>query len=117
PAATAAEGRGLAVQRPAGLEIRLVVEGRAGGERPPAGPDLVQRGGGVESAVLHHVQNRPAVRDVLERVRVEDDQIRELPRLDAPQVLTEPDRLGAEDGRHPEHVVLGEPARLYRPEL
>ena len=41
-------------------------------------PDLVQRGALVQPPVLHHVMDLLGVVDVLERIRIEDDQVGEL---------------------------------------
>src|SRR6186997_2532169 len=59
--------------------------------------DLVQRRGVVEAAVEHHHADRLRVADVLERIPVQDDQVRELARLDRSDLLVQPQRARAVD--------------------
>src|SRR5690606_34896243 len=55
-------------------------------ELPAAGPELVERLAVVQPAVLHDVADRYGVADVVERVAVEDDEVRELAGLDRADV-------------------------------
>src|SRR5207253_1699326 len=80
-------------------------------------PDLVQCTSIVQPAVLHYVLDRVRVLDVLERILVEHLKIRELPRLERPEILLVSDRLGAKDRRDAQHVVLRHPARRDVPDF
>src|ERR1051325_5300745 len=55
-------------------------------------PDLVERVGIVEAAVLHHVLERVGVLDVVERILVEHLKVRQLPRLQRADIVLGPDR-------------------------
>src|SRR5215467_5850117 len=72
-------GLGLVViPEPEGLEFLLL------------GPDLVERVALEEFAILHHPVNGVGVVDVIERILVHDDQIRQLARLDGADVRGTP---------------------------
>src|SRR5690606_31869583 len=96
---------------------RLVVPPRLRRERPLPRPDLVERIGVVEPAVLHDVPDPRAVADILERIRIEHEDVGELARLEGAEVLAEPDRLRAEDRGRAQHIVVREPTGRHGPEL
>src|SRR5690606_30603861 len=68
-------------------------------------------------AVLHHVAQPHGVADVLERVRVHDQDVRELAGLQRADVLPHADRLRAEDRRRAQQGVVGQAARGHGPHL
>src|SRR5690606_18102283 len=82
-------------------------------QRPAAGPHLVERVALVEAAVFHDVADRVRVADVLERVAVEDDHVREFAVLDGADIALKSDRLRAPDGGGAQRVVLGQAAGLH----
>src|SRR5581483_6185418 len=80
-------------------------------------PHFVERVAIVEAAVLHDVADRFRVANVLERIPVEHEEIRLLPRLERSNLFAQPERLGAEYRRDAEHVVWREAAHGHRPHL
>ena len=61
--------------------------------------------------------NAVRVADVVQRIRVEDDQVGKLARLDRPQVPVQADRLGTHDRSYAQRVMLVQTARRHRPQL
>src|SRR5687768_15014406 len=96
---------------------RILIPPRRPRELPLPGPHLIQRSGVVEPAVLHHEAEGVGVRDVLEWVRVEHEDIGDLPRLQRSERLAEPDRFRAEDRADPQDVVWCHAATRDRPQL
>src|SRR5690349_4964406 len=80
-------------------------------------PQLIERVAVVQATVLHHVTDRVRIANVVERVRIEHDEIGELPCLDRSEIAPEPDGFGAEDRRAAERVVVRHAAALYHPQL
>src|SRR3990172_9637120 len=71
-------------------------------ERLLHGPDLIERRGLEELAVLHHVADGVRVLDLFQRVPIEDQHVRELSRLYPPEVGVESDGLGAVNPHPPQ---------------
>src|ERR671923_1239732 len=61
--------------------------------------DLVECPGVVEPAVQHHHRDRLRVADVLQRIALHDDEIRELALFERSDLAVEAERAGAVDGR------------------
>ena len=97
--------------------VRLLGRPQHFGTRPLRRIYLIQRIPIVQPAVLHHVPNGVRVANILKRVAIQDYQICHLPHLDRPDVLLQPDPLGAEDRRAPEHIERRHPALRDRPHL
>src|SRR5262245_55639862 len=81
----------------AGLPRRLVPPPEAG-QGLAVGPGPVEGVAVEELAVLHHVSDRVGVVDVLEGILGQDDEVGELARLEAAEVLGVADGLGAVQG-------------------
>src|SRR5262245_22207679 len=79
--------------------------------------DLVQRRRVVEPAVQHHHRDRFRVADVLERILVEHDEVRELPLLDRAELAVEADGLRAENRRAADRLQVRHAALLQHPQL
>src|SRR5690625_1108316 len=79
--------------------------------------DLVHRPPIEEPAVDHDVPHALRVADVLERVRVEDDEVGELAGLDRAEVLVEAEVLGAVQRGGADDLERGETALCKRPHL
>src|SRR5882762_3608750 len=71
-----------------------------------AWPNLVKGLAFIESAVLHYITNRIRVVYILERIRVQHDQIGQFPRLQRSQILLHPDRIRPVHRPDAQHVVI-----------
>src|SRR5438045_215411 len=78
---------------------------------------LVQRVPVIHAPVLHHVADRVGVLDVIERILIEYDEIRELAPLDRAEIAAHADAFGTEDRRRAEHVVVRHAAGRHHPHL
>src|SRR2546430_15183813 len=86
-------------------------------QRLLARPHFVQRCAFIQPPVLHHVMDLLGVVDVLERIRVEHDQVGQLAGLERAQVLVHSDAVRAVHRTDAERFAWRHPAARQGPEL